>query len=61
MQCLRQSEIVEGEVCLTELQRQNWHHFVKKMYVIREDENFDLSEDTDIDNDLILYEKFENV
>ena len=61
MQCLRQSEIVEGEVCLTELQRQNWHHFVKKMYVIREGENFDLSEDTDLDNDLILYEKFENV
>lgn len=61
MQCLRQSEIVEGEVGLTELQRQNWHHFVEKMYVICEDENFDLNEDTDLGNDLILREKFENV
>ena len=53
MQYIRHSETVEDEVGLTELQRQNFHHFVEETSAISEDENFDLSEDSDLDDDLI--------
>ena len=53
MQYIRHSETAEDEVGLTELQRQNFHHFVEETSAISEDENFDLSEDSDLDDDLI--------
>ena len=53
MQYIRHSETVEDEVGLTELQRQNFHHFVEETSAISEDGNFDLSEDSDLDDDLI--------
>ena len=53
MQYIRHSETVEDEVGLTELQRQNFHHFVEETSAISEDGNFDLSEYSDLDDDLI--------
>ena len=43
MQRLRHSENVKDEVGLTELPRQNWHHFMEKILVICEDEIFILT------------------
>ena len=54
MQHIRPSKFVEDEFGLTELQKQNWHHFVEKISVKSEDKTSYFKEGTDLDNDLIL-------
>lgn len=51
---MRHILVLEGVVGLIEHQRENWHHVIKKVFLISKNDKLEIVDKTDLANDLIM-------